>query len=44
MSATAMSWMTRLGGIGKANVPWRSAPIDQGATIFSMKEAGALMV
>src|ERR1700724_866730 len=41
MSATATSWRTRLGGIGKAYVPWRSAPIDHGATMFSMKEAGA---
>jgi len=41
MSARATSWRTRLGGIAKAYVPWRSAPIDHGATMFSMKATGA---
>ena len=41
MSAKATSWRTRFGGSAKACVPWRSAPIDHGATIFSMKATGA---
>src|SRR6476646_2786657 len=44
MSARATSWRTRLGGIAKAYVPWRSAPIDHGATMVCMKATGALMV
>src|ERR1700704_1152535 len=34
MSAKATSWKTRLGGIAKACVPWRSAPIDHGDDIL----------
>ena len=44
-SFSARDWITR-GVKPKAQLRemWRSAPIDQGATMFSMKEAGALMV
>jgi hypothetical protein len=42
MSAATTSWRRRLGAIGKAYVPCRSALIDHNATMFSMKEAGAL--